>query len=61
MMMTFRQFCVEMWYAHKEEHNAWMKCDPDYTSEEYFNRYKWMLKSLYKTYGGSTEFLKSLK
>jgi len=57
---TFRVFCQAMWYAHVEEHEAWMGFLPTYSSDVYFNRHKWMLKSLYKSCGGDLTFLTKL-
>jgi len=60
-MMTFRTFCYEMWLIHKDECLVWNKQLPDYDSTAYFNRYKWMLRALYKNSHGSIEFLEKIK
>lgn len=46
--MSFRIFCVEIWYQHKEEVEAFSKKLPDYDSQYYFNKYKWWLRREYK-------------
>lgn len=46
--MGFKQFCYDMWLAHKDEVFEWEKRLPDYNCQEYFARYKWMLKKMFK-------------
>jgi hypothetical protein len=46
--ITFRHWVQLKWYEHKDELFAWEKREPDETSKQYFIRYRWMLKALYK-------------
>ena len=59
--MDFRSFCYNMWMAHKDELIEWEKRLPEYDSSEYFKRYKWMLKSMYRQTDGNLDFLEKIK
>jgi hypothetical protein len=45
--MTFRQWCQEMWYKHIDELDAY-NMRPQFTSQQYFNTYKFWLKREYR-------------
>ena len=44
----FRLFCNDKWYEHKDEVYAWTGKPVQGTPEQYFAKYKWFLKTLYK-------------
>lgn len=46
--MNFRTWCQEKWYEHCNEFESWFKRQPDYTSKEYFAKYKYWLKREYR-------------
>jgi uncharacterized protein CbrC (UPF0167 family) len=46
--MTFRFWLQEKWYQHCDEIRNWTGKDPGYVSAEYFQKYKWWLRSLYR-------------
>jgi len=50
MNPTFRQFVLKVWYQHLEELMAWEHKVPNYTSGEYFDRYRWWLRKEYRNY-----------
>jgi hypothetical protein len=43
----FRHWCQEKWYEHKDELASYGQSLP-YTTQEYFNRYKFWLKREFK-------------
>ena len=45
--MTFRMWCNEKWYEHRDEMESYCQGLP-YTSKEYFNKYKFWLKREYR-------------
>ena len=45
---SFRTWVREKWYEHKDEVFNWEHRQVDTTEKEYYNRYKWYLKALYK-------------
>jgi len=46
---SFRLFCNEKWYEHKDEIFAWTgKAHPDYDSTYYFRKHRWLLKKMFK-------------
>jgi hypothetical protein len=46
--MGFRQWLIEKWAEHCTEHEAWCRTMPNYTSRDYFNKYKWWLRREYR-------------
>lgn len=51
MSSTFRHFCQEKWFEHKDEILAWTgKALTEYDDKYYFNKHRWMLKRMYKDY-----------
>ena len=44
----FRHFCNEKWYEHIDEMRVWENTSPNYGSEQYFRRNKWLLKKMYQ-------------
>jgi hypothetical protein len=44
---SFRMWCTEKWFEHKDELEAYKQPLP-YTSQEYFQRYKFWLKREYQ-------------
>jgi hypothetical protein len=44
---SFRTFCTEKWYEHKDEKMDWERTIPSYGIEEYFHRNKWLLKRMF--------------
>jgi len=51
---SFRNWCNEKWYEHKDELASYGQCLP-YTAQEYFNRCKFWLKREYKHRQGSSK------
>ena len=51
--MTFRHWCRLMWQEHCNEVAAWTGNNPQYLSEEYFEKYKWWLRREYRATGVS--------
>jgi hypothetical protein len=47
-MKPFRLWLQNMWYEHREEVLEWTGKEVEYTSEQYFAKYKWFLRTLYK-------------
>jgi hypothetical protein len=45
--MTFRTWCQEKWYEHKDELESYCQGLP-YTAQEYFTKYRFWLKREYK-------------
>ena len=45
---SFRLWCSDKWYEHKDEIETWTKKNPSYNMEYYFNKYKWWLKAKFK-------------
>jgi hypothetical protein len=45
--MTFRMWCQEKWFEHKDELDFYKQGSP-YSAAEYFARYKYWLKREYK-------------
>jgi hypothetical protein len=48
-MMTFRQWCYEMWQNHCDEVESWTGSRVKYLSAEYFNLYKWWLRREFRS------------
>ena len=46
--MTFRQYCNEKWFEHKEEILTWTGKPVGYDSDYYFRKHRWLLKTMYK-------------
>ena len=46
--MTFRSWVQQQWYEHCNEFESWFKHQPEYSLQEYFNRYKYWLKREYR-------------
>ena len=44
----FRYWCQNKWNEHLEEHDQWGQPRPTYDSTNYFNKYKFWLKRVYK-------------
>jgi hypothetical protein len=46
---SFRLFCNEKWYEHKDEILVWTgSALTEYDSAYYFRRHKWLLRKMYK-------------
>ena len=45
--MSFRHWCCQKWFEHREEIEGITGRLPDYTSIDYFGMYKWWLKREY--------------
>lgn len=46
---TFRQFCIEKWFEHKDEILTWTgKALTEYDDKYYFNKHKWLLRRMFK-------------
>lgn len=45
--MTFRNWCNDKWYEHRDELESYGESLP-YTAQEYFAKYKYWLKREYK-------------
>lgn len=46
---SFRAFCTEKWFQHKDEILAWTGQPlTEYDDKYYFNQHKWLLKRIYK-------------
>jgi len=45
---AFRNFCIEMWFNHKDELLEWEKQLPQYDSNYYFRKHRWFLKEIFK-------------
>lgn len=48
----FRVWCTNKWFEHRDEVLEWTGHSPDYTPEQYFNKYKWWLKREFTTTKG---------
>ena len=48
MSKPFRNWLTEKWMQHCDEIYDWTGKTPDYPLREYFNRYRWFLKALYR-------------
>ena len=46
-MMSFRSWCTQMWFAHRDEVESYTGKLPDYKAKDYFTKYKWFLKREY--------------
>lgn len=44
----FRLYVTEKWYEHKEELLNWTGQFPEYDSNYYFNKHRWLLKKMFK-------------
>ena len=44
---TFRQFCQEKWFEHRDEIYTWTGRAVDYDSDYYFRKHRWLLKRMY--------------
>ena len=49
----FRVFVTEKWMQHKDELLEWERRQPDYTSRDYFRKYRWQLRKMYRQERGS--------
>lgn len=48
-LSSFRLFCNETWYEHKDEIFLWTgRPDPGYDSTYYFRKHRWLLKKMFK-------------
>jgi hypothetical protein len=45
---SFRLFCNEKWFEHKDEILAWTGKVEDYDSTYYFQKHRWLLKRMWK-------------
>jgi hypothetical protein len=46
---SFRLFCNEKWYEHKDEILVWTgSALTEYDSAYYFRQHKWLLRKMYK-------------
>jgi len=46
---SFRLFCNEKWYEHKDEILVWTGSTlTEYDSAYYFRQHKWLLRKMYK-------------
>ena len=45
---SFRHWLTEKWYQHCDEILTYSGHMPEYPLKEYFHRYKWWLKALYR-------------
>ena len=45
---TLDYFCNEKWYEHKDEIFLWTGDMVDYDSKYYYNKHRWLLKSMFK-------------
>lgn len=52
--MKFRNWVYQIWWEHLEEMMAWEGKQPNYTSQEYFNKYRWWLKREYRKQHGDS-------
>jgi hypothetical protein len=48
MPSAFRLFVNEKWMEHKDEIMAWTGQTVDYDAKYYYNKHRWLLKSMYK-------------
>jgi hypothetical protein len=48
LTVNFRGWCLLLWQEHQQEVYDWEKKLPDYSSTEYFQKYKWWLKREFK-------------
>lgn len=47
---SFKHFCQEKWYEHKDEILAWTgRSLTEYDDKYYFRKHRWLLKSMYQT------------
>jgi hypothetical protein len=44
----FRRWLQEMWYEHCDEILLWSHSKVQYPSSEYFRKYKWWLRAMYR-------------
>lgn len=44
----FRSFCRELWEEHREEVLQWTGIPVTYTPEQFFNKNKWYIKSVFQ-------------
>lgn len=47
----FRSWCNALWQEHKTEVFNWTNKPVNYTSQQFFSKNKWYIKSLYKSKG----------
>lgn len=46
---TFRHFCNEKWFEHRDEIFAWTgNANLEYDSTYYFRKHRWLLKKMFK-------------
>ena len=45
---SFRLWLTEKWYEHCDEILTFSGRKPEYPLQDYFHRYKWWLKALYR-------------
>lgn len=46
--MTFKTWIHNIWFEHCEEFEGWNHRLPDYSPQDYFNKYKWWLRREYR-------------
>ena len=46
--MDFRYWCIQKWYEHCDEVEAWTGEPVKYLSKEYFLLYRWWLRREYR-------------
>lgn len=46
--MQFRHWVTEKWYEHQREVRSWTGEYPAGSAAQYFRKYRWYLKTLYK-------------
>jgi len=51
MISPFELWLHRMWNEHVEEVREWTGSPPTYTAAEYFGKYKWWLRTLYRSRG----------
>ena len=59
--MNFRVFCYNVWLAHQDEILAWEKKPPCYSAAEYFKKYKWTLREMYRKYDKNPNSLETFR
>lgn len=47
-LSSFRMFCNETWYEHKDEILVWTGKQVDYDATYYFRKHRWLLKKMFK-------------
>lgn len=44
---AFRLWCIEKWFEHQDELLVWERKLPEYDSQYYFNKHRWMLRKMF--------------